>query len=281
VARGWGLSVNDLEAGTTVRRTKWPAAGAINLDEAWKQAVASIVAEHTQGLLLDGDLVPRRILAPVREVRRPSNGGPGTSNQLASKSRPYLPYEIVELRSGHRNVLPIKVEHFKLLAPETLVRRFALDPDEGEIAVEKILNDGWILLAPRWGAVARFLDKTAAGWYKKKNVRECTGLYTGLQSLRSDLIPRVTTPGGGGWGGQVMIVHGDENVVDGYRQLRIRQDPTRRPFVALTGLFLDKVQLDRALPSDQERWRLIWERAQAIWSPNANPPASTRIGTSR
>jgi len=116
---------------------------------------------------------------------------------------------------------------------------------------------------------------------KRKNVRECTGLYTGLQSLRSDLIPRVTTPGGGGWGGQVMIVHGDENVVDGYRQLRIRQDPTRRPFVALTGLFLDKVQLDRALPSDQERWRLIWERAQAIWSPNANPPASTRIGTSR
>ena len=160
--------MNDLEAGTTVRRTKWPAAGAINLDEAWKQAVASIVAEHTQGLLLDGDLVPRRILAPVREVRRPSNGGPGTSNQLASKSRPYLPYEIVELRSGHRNVLPIKVEHFKLLAPETLVRRVALDPDEGEIAVEKILNDGWILLAPRWGAVARFLDKTAAGWYKKK-----------------------------------------------------------------------------------------------------------------
>ena len=83
--------------------------------------------------------------------------------------------------------LAIKIEHFKLLAPDALVHKFNRDPDKGEVQIEQVLDDGWTLLAPRWGAVAQFLDKTAAGWYKRNCPRLHWPLYRFAKpSLRSD-----------------------------------------------------------------------------------------------
>ena len=87
----------------------------------------------------------------------------------------------------------------------------------------------------------------------------------GLQSLQYDLLPRIPVDGGAHWGGQVMVVHGFTRDIAGCRQFSIRRNPARRPFVVLTGVFLNKVQLDRSPPRDKECWKLIWERAQAVW----------------
>jgi hypothetical protein len=67
--------------------------------------------------------------------------------------------------------------------------------------------------------------------------------------------------------------------VPGYRQLGIRQDPAKRPFVALTGLFLDKKQLGNAPGTDQDRWKLMWERAQATWPSKKHCPFSTDLAS--
>lgn len=166
----------------------------------------------------------------------------------------------------HRSLWPLKVDDFKLLARPELGERYGWSPGRNDVDLQDLLSERWVLLAPRWGAVAQYLELTVPSYWKLGEVRDCTDMGTGLQSLRRDLIPRNPLTNEGG---QVMIVHGltKRQAEDmGLQLFRIRQPERRRPIWALTGLFKNQTLVDACDEDENTLWNAIWDSAKTrVW----------------
>jgi molybdenum-dependent DNA-binding transcriptional regulator ModE len=176
----------------------------------------------------------------------------------------------------HRSLWPLKVDEFKLLARPELGERYGWTPDRDEVDVQHLLAERWVLLAPRWGAVAQYLELTVPSYWKFGEVRDCTDMSTGWQSLCRDLIPRkqITDEGG-----QVMIVHGlpeSQARRAGLQLFRIRRPQHRRPIWALTGLFMNQTLVNACDEAENRLWNAIWRSAKdRVWPANTTTEMRT------